>query len=62
MTVTRHPHGGQTVRLSFPIPQCTQSQESLQDQLIELHLAATRLGLYDAADWLRRTALNEEEG
>lgn len=30
-----------------------QSQESLDDQLRDLHVLATRLGLYDAADWLK---------
>lgn len=30
-----------------------QSQESLDDQLKDLHVLATRFGLYDAADWLK---------
>lgn len=30
-----------------------QSQESLDDQLLDLHVVATRFGLYDAADWLK---------
>lgn len=29
-----------------------QSQESLDDQLKDLHVLANRFGLYDAADWL----------
>jgi len=38
-----------------------QSQESLDDQLKDLHVLATRFGLYDAADWLhslRRSTWN----
>jgi hypothetical protein len=30
-----------------------QSQESLDDQLKDMHVLATRFGLYDAADWLK---------
>lgn len=42
------------------IEQRPQTQEALDDQLRTLHVAAARLGLYDAADWLWRTAkLNE---
>lgn len=37
------------------IPQQPQRQDSLLDQLEELHIAATRLGMYDAADWLWKT-------
>ena len=33
-----------------------QSQESLDDQLKDLHVLATRFGLYDAADWLKGEA------
>lgn len=29
-----------------------QSQESLDDQLRDMHVLATRFGLYDAAEWL----------
>jgi hypothetical protein len=29
-----------------------QRQDSLTDQLIDLHRVAARLGMYDAADWL----------
>lgn len=29
-----------------------QSQESLSDQIKDVHVLATRFGLYDAADWL----------
>ena len=36
------------------IPQQTQSQSSLFDQLTVLTLAANKLGLYDAADFLTR--------
>lgn len=35
------------------IPQRKQVQYSLNEQLRELRLAANRLGLYDAADYLR---------
>jgi len=37
------------------IPQQPQTQVALDDQLRALQLAATRLGLYDAADYLRRS-------
>lgn len=30
-----------------------QSHEGLDDQLQDLHVLATRFGLYDAADWLK---------
>jgi hypothetical protein len=30
-----------------------QSQESLDAQLKDMHVLATRFGLYDAADWLK---------
>lgn len=30
-----------------------QSQENMDDQLKDLHVLATRFGLYDAADWLK---------
>jgi len=30
-----------------------QSQESLDEQLKDLHVLASRFGLYDAADWLK---------
>lgn len=36
------------------IPQLPQRQDSLADQLHDLHIVATRLGMYDAADWLAR--------
>lgn len=36
------------------IPQRPQRQDSLSDQLHDLTLVATRLGMYDAADWLAR--------
>jgi hypothetical protein len=37
-----------------------QSQESLDDQLKDLHVLATRFGLYDAADWLRELVDHRE--
>lgn len=36
------------------IPQQSQCQGSLEDQLLILISAANRLGLYDAADFLRK--------
>lgn len=30
-----------------------QSQESLHEQIKDVHILATRFGLYDAADWLK---------
>ena len=30
-----------------------QSQEGLDEQLKDLHVLATRFGLYDAADWVK---------
>lgn len=36
------------------LPRRPQSQQSLKDQLAELHPVAVRLGLYDAADFLQR--------
>lgn len=37
-----------------------QTQASLDDQLKALWLAANKLGLYDAADWLRDAARLEK--
>jgi hypothetical protein len=36
------------------IPQQGQAQYSLNEQLVELINAANKLGLYDAADYLKR--------
>ncbi len=30
-----------------------QSQESFDEQIKDMHVLATRFGLYDAADWLK---------
>jgi hypothetical protein len=38
-----------------------QSQESLDNQLRDLHVLATRFGLYDAADWLRATLEHRQQ-
>lgn len=38
------------------IPQQTQRQDSLMDQLEDVRIAANLLGRYDAADWLKRAA------
>jgi hypothetical protein len=37
-----------------------QSQESLDDQLKDLHVLARRFGLYDAADWLHKDLEHRE--
>ena len=34
-------------------------QDSLQDQLKDLHFLAAKFGMYDAADWLWKTTLRE---
>jgi hypothetical protein len=34
------------------LPRQSQRQDSLNDQLEDLRLVASRLGMYDAADWL----------
>lgn len=40
-------------RQPFPdINQRSQRQDSVADQLRDLQIVATRLGMYDAADWL----------
>ncbi len=39
------------------VPRQSPSQASLNDQLIALQFAAQRLGLYDAADFLRDSVL-----
>lgn len=39
--------------LCLRIPQQPQRQDSLADQLHDLHILAVRVGCYDAADWLR---------
>lgn len=38
---------------AYDIPKQPQRQDSLRTQLVELTAAAIRLGLYDAADFLR---------
>lgn len=43
----------------FPTQQ-DQRQDSLMAQLSDLHRVASRLGMYDAADWLWKVALNGE--
>lgn len=42
-------------------PQRTQRQDSLLDQLEDLHRVAVRFGMYDAADWLW-TRMDERVG
>jgi hypothetical protein len=36
-------------------------QDSLEDQLRDLHVLAARLGCYDAADWLWRNGLGADD-
>lgn len=38
-----------------------QSQESLDDQLRDLHVLATRFGLYDAGDWLKELISHRDQ-
>jgi hypothetical protein len=35
------------------MPQLLQAQYSLAEQIAEMHNAAVKLGLYDAADWVK---------
>lgn len=37
-----------------------QRQDSLRQQLIDLHVVASRLGMYDAADWLWKSGLDTD--
>lgn len=38
------------------IGECAQRQDSLSEQLRDLHRYAVQLGMYDAADWLKANA------
>lgn len=40
-------------RTEYAIAQRPQRQDDVLTQLNDLHWVATRLGMYDAADWLR---------
>lgn len=42
------------------IPKQGQRQDSLQDQLHDLQAVANRLGMYDAADFIRELCGNRE--
>ncbi len=42
------------VRTADGQTQLAQRQDSLQDQLEDLIVVATRNGMYDAADWIRQ--------
>ena len=44
----------QLIKVIDAIPQQTQRQYSNTEQLIALHAAANKLGLYDAADTISR--------
>lgn len=46
----RTPAGEATAKI-FQVPQ---AQYSLDEQIEEMRAAASKLGLYDAADWVRR--------
>ena len=45
---------GSALEVAKQIPQITQTQMALNDQLKILRIAANKLGLYDAADFIRR--------
>ena len=36
------------------VEQCPQRQDSITDQMIDLHYIANKFGFYDAADYIRR--------
>lgn len=36
------------------VNQCTQRQDSITDQMIDLHYIANKFGFYDAADYIKR--------
>lgn len=40
-------------------PQEPQRQDSLAEQLKDLHILAARYGMYDAADWLWKVAFED---
>ena len=44
------------------IPQQPQRQDSLASQLADLRVAANRLGLYDAADFIAKVLEEEQDG
>ena len=44
------------------IPQQPQRQDSLASQLADLRIAANKLGLYDAADFIRKLLEDEQDG
>lgn len=44
------------------IPQQTQRQDSVYEQVKDLHGWAVRLGMYDAADWMQQRARWVENG
>jgi len=39
--------------------QCYQRQDSVADQMIDLHYVANKLGFYDAADYIRRVFIKD---
>ena len=45
---------GSALDIAKQIPQVPQTQMALNDQLKILRIAANKLGLYDAADFIRR--------
>lgn len=38
---------------------CPQRQDSLTDQMRDLHLIANKFGFYDAADYIRNTFMKD---
>ena len=44
------------------IPKLPQRQDALNDQLKDLVLVANRLGMYDAADWVRLQTDRSQQG
>lgn len=46
--------GGSALNAAKQIPQVPQTQMALNDQLKILRIAANKLGLYDAADFIKR--------
>lgn len=61
MSSTVHIHHLHTpVADRLRIPQQPQRQDSLVDQLKDLHIVAARLGMYDAADFIWKAGLSED--
>lgn len=48
------PTPSESLTRALSVPSYPQTQESLSDQLRALRVAAVKMGLYDADDWLMR--------